>query len=84
MREILYIIGVIPIKLMSLSPLTGFRTCEAQLKNYILSLWTRQADIVPNITSYDLIAQRNLAERARLLIWHSSAEGRIGSGAIWE
>lgn len=84
MREILYIIGVIPIKHMSLSPLTGFRTCEVQLKNFIPFLWTRQADIVIKITPYDLIAQRNLAERARLLVWHSSAEGRIGSGAIWE
>ena len=27
-----------------------------------------QADVVPEITPYDLIAQRNLAERARLFI----------------
>ena len=41
-----------------------------------------QADVVRSIRLYDLIAQRNLAERARLLIWHSSADARIGSGAI--
>ena len=41
-----------------------------------------QADVVPEITHYDLIVQRNLAEWARLLIWHCSADARIGSGAI--
>lgn len=33
---------------------------------------------------YAFIAQRNLAERARLLTLHSSADGRIGSLAISE
>lgn len=33
-------------------------------------------------TNYAFIAQRNLAERARLLLLHSSAEGRIGLEAI--
>jgi len=28
-----------------------------------------------------LIAHRSLAERARGFVWHSSADGRIGSGA---
>ncbi len=32
--------------------------------------------------NYAFIAQRNLAERARLLVLHSSDDGRIGSGDI--
>ena len=33
-------------------------------------------------SNHAFIAQRNLAERARLLVLHSSDDGRIGSGAI--
>lgn len=43
----------------------------------------RDSETVPFFVEvYALIAQRNLAERARLLIWHSSDDARIGSGAI--
>lgn len=43
-----------------------------------------QADVVPKITPYALIAKRNLAQLARLLARHSCADGRIGSFAISE
>ncbi len=33
------------------------------------------------LADYFFTAQRNFAERARGFVWHSSAEGRIGSGA---
>jgi len=37
---------------------------------------------VAKMRNHAFIAQRNLAERARLLVLHSSADGRIVSGAI--
>lgn len=40
------------------------------------------ANKVPEITNHAFMAQRNLAERARLFVLHSSADGLIGPGAI--
>lgn len=34
------------------------------------------------LAHYALIAQRNLADRARPLAWHSSFDGRIGPGVM--
>lgn len=44
------------------------------------SLWKRKYAL--KIENHAFIAHRNLAERARGLILHSSTDGLIGSGAI--
>lgn len=55
-------------------------SCGCRIPNDIFRGFAQPGgDLSPN---YDFIAQRNLAERARLLVLHSSDDGRIGPGAI--